>query len=62
MIFHETRLLADDFNVISYLIFGEMSQKLSSAAEVIGAVRVKHTSALCMQDNFACFCRLLTDF
>ena len=62
MIFYETHLLADDFNVISYLIFGEMSQNLSSAAVVIGALRVRHISALCMQDNFACFCRLLTDF
>ena len=45
MIFHEIRLLADDSHVISYLIFvenlGKMSQNLSSAAVVIGAIRVK---------------------
>ena len=44
MIFHENRLLADDSHVISYLIFvenlGKMSQNLSSAAVVIGALRV----------------------
>ena len=47
MIFHENRLLADDSYVISYLIFfrklGKMSQNLSSAAVVIGALRVKYT-------------------
>ena len=46
MIFHENRLLADDSHVISYLIFcqkiGKMSQNLSSAAVVIGALRVKY--------------------
>ena len=45
MIFHENRLLADDSHVISYLIFveklGKMSQNLSSAAVVIGVLRVK---------------------
>ena len=44
MIFHENRLLADDSHEISYLIFfenWEMSQNLSSAAVVIGALRVK---------------------
>ena len=44
MIFHENRLLADDSLVISYLIFvkkmEKMSQNLSSAAVVIGALRV----------------------
>ena len=43
MIFHENRLLADDYREISYLIFirklGKMSQNLSSAAVVIGALR-----------------------
>ena len=39
MIFHENRLLADDSHVISYLIL-KMSQNLSSAAFVIGALRV----------------------
>ena len=47
MIFHENRLLADDSHEVSYLIFfqklGEMSQNLSSAAVVIGALRVKPT-------------------
>ena len=44
MIFPENRLLADDSHVISYLIFcrklGKMFQNLSSAADVIGALRV----------------------
>ena len=44
MIFHENRLLADDSHEISYLIFfrklGKMLQNLSSAAVVIGALRV----------------------
>ena len=46
MIFHENRLLADDSHVISYLIFvkklGKMSQKLSSATVVTGALMVKN--------------------
>ena len=44
MIFHENRLLADDSHVISYLIFvenWERCPKMSSAAVVIGALRVK---------------------
>ena len=49
MIFHENRLLADDSHVIPYLIFvenwGKMSQNLSSAAVVIGALRVKNSAA-----------------
>ena len=44
MIFHENHLLADDSHEISYLIFlkklGKMSQNLSSAADVIGFLRV----------------------
>ena len=44
MIFHENRLLADDSHEISCIIFfrelGKMLQKLSSAAVVIGALRV----------------------
>ena len=44
MIFHENRLLADDSHEISYLIFyrklGKMSKNTSSAAVVIGALRV----------------------
>ena len=49
MIFHENRLLANDSHKISYLIFPKprkMSQKLSSAAVVIGALRVKGTHKL----------------
>ena len=45
MIFHGNRLLADDSHEISYLIFfrklRKMSQNLSSAAVVIGALRIK---------------------
>ena len=45
MIFHENRLLADDSHEISYLIFfrklEKMSQSLSSAVIVDGALRVK---------------------
>ena len=44
MIFHENCLLADNSHEISYLIFfrklGKMLEKLSSAAVVIGALRV----------------------
>ena len=51
MILHENRLLADDTHVISYMgkyhtcgnfcgKLGKMSQNLSSAAVVIGALRV----------------------
>ena len=46
MLFHENRLLADDSHEISYLIFcgklGKMSQNLSSAAVVIGTLRVNN--------------------
>ena len=45
MIFHENGLLADGSHEISYLIFfrkfGKMLKTLSSAAVVIGALRVK---------------------
>ena len=45
MIFHENRLLADDSQEISYLIIyskiWEKSENLSSAANVISALRVK---------------------
>ena len=45
MIFHENRLLADDSHEISCLIFFEkMLQNLSSAAVVIGALRVMPNS------------------
>ena len=52
MIFHENCLLADNSHEISYLIFLEnikkTSQNLSSAAVVIGALRV---------NDFLCFQR-----
>ena len=45
MIYHENRLLADHSHEISYLIFfkklGKMLQNFSSAAVVIGVLRVK---------------------
>ena len=45
MMFNENRLLADHSHEISYLNFysklGKMSQNLSSAAVVIGALRVQ---------------------
>ena len=45
MVFHENRLLADDSHEIAYLIFfrklEKMSQNLSSAAVVIGTLRIK---------------------
>ena len=44
MIFHENRLLADDSHEVSCLIFfklGKMLENLSSAAVVIGALRIK---------------------
>ena len=42
MIFHENHLLADDSHEISYLIFFENWERcVSSAAVVIGALRVK---------------------
>ena len=47
MILHESHLPADDSHVISYLIFvkklGKMSQNVSSAVFVIGALSVKVT-------------------
>ena len=50
MIFHENHLLADNSHEISYLIFfrklGKMAQNLSSAAVLIGALRVKHMTCI----------------
>ena len=50
MIFHVNRLPADDSHEISYLIFFEnwerFRQNLSSAAVVIGAVRVNLLNTL----------------
>ena len=44
MIFHENRLLADDSHELSFLMslkkLGKMLQNLSSAAVLIGALRV----------------------
>ena len=58
MIFHENRLLADDSHEISFIPYfigklGKLSQNLTSAAVVIGALRVKsvcnkeHTGLIC---------------
>ena len=58
MIFHENRLLSGDSRVISYLIFvkiRKMSQNLSSAAVLIGALRVKIGAMIFL-------CRLLPVF
>ena len=50
MIFHESRLLAEDSHEISYLIFfrkfGKMLKKLLSAAVVIGALRANNYNHL----------------
>ena len=57
MIFHENCLLADDSHEISYLIFfrklGEMSQNLSSAAVVIGVLRVKLPPVMNLSSAFS---------
>ena len=44
MIFHENRLLEDDSDKISYFFgkFGYMLQIVSSAAVVIGALRINN--------------------
>ena len=56
MIFHENCLLADDSPETSYPIFfrklGKMSQNLSSAAVMIGALRVKNNPQF-YQQKFA---------
>ena len=49
MVFNENLLLTDDFHVISYLFcrkLGKMSQNVSSAAVVIGALRVNKRALL----------------
>ena len=50
MIFHENRLLADDSHEIPYLNFfrklGKMSQNLSSAAVMIGALKVSYFNTI----------------
>ena len=59
MIFHENSLLADNSHVISCLIFfrklGNMSQNLSSAAVVIGALRVKFSTRMSDDRNYKTF-------
>ena len=64
MLFHENRLLADDSHEISYLIFfrklRKMSQNLSSAEVVIGALRVNSLSASDVRTRDRSFCRVLT--
>ena len=57
MIFHENRLLADVSHEMPFLIFfaniGKMSQNLSSAAVVIGALKVNPVSCrVCPAENF----------
>ena len=56
MIFHENRLLTEDSHEISYLIFfeklGKMSQKLSSAAFVIGALKVNNERSRSKSYNY----------
>ena len=55
MIFHKNCLLADNSHEISYLIIpylfrklGKMSENLSSAAVVIGALMVKELNSVIM--------------
>ena len=56
MISHDNRLLADDSHEISYLTFiqklGKVSQNSSSAAVVIGALRVKSDKNCCRNNWF----------
>ena len=56
MIFHESCLLADNSHEISYLIFfrkfGKMLKNLSSAAVLIGALRVKVSADLEILQEF----------
>ena len=53
--FHENCLLADNSHEISYFIFfrklGEMWQNLLSAAVMIGALRVKVMSYMCVTES-----------
>ena len=50
MIFHENRLLADNNLMLYHTLFlsktWKMSQNLSSAAIVIGALRVNHNKVI----------------
>ena len=61
MVFHENRLLGDDYHEISYLIcfrkLGKMTQNVSSAAVVDGASRVNDTVDYCPSnhDLSSCF-------
>ena len=47
MIFHENRLTDDSYEILYPIFrkFGKMSQNLSSAAVVIGAIRIKLLSS-----------------
>ena len=55
MTFHENRLLADDSHAISRKL-GKMSQNVSFAAVVVGALRAKKTYfTLCKLGSLACF-------
>ena len=57
MIFHENRLLADNSHEISYLFFlkiGKDVSNLSSAAVVIGPLRV---NTICIEFCIMCFKR-----
>ena len=56
MIFHETIQC-----LIFFQKFGKLSQNLSSAAVVLGALRVKSLT-LCMLGNLSCFCCCLLTF
>ena len=63
MIFHENRLLTDDSQEISYLFFQKlrkMLQNLSSAAVVIGALRVKQLKLFCPSKNMSMMAMLFS--
>ena len=57
MIFHENCLLADNsHDIIPYFFrkLGKMSENLSSAAVVVGALRVKATIVTAADNTFYC--------
>ena len=61
MIFHENHLLADDSDEIPYFIrkLGKMSQNLSSAAVVIGVVRLSSNTE-CWLGSFVIYQEIRT--
>ena len=65
MIFHENRLLADDSHETSYLIFfgklGKLSQNVSTAAHVIGAVFRFYTALTNVSMKYLVMCKANTD-